>query len=223
MDQNIGKLMAALNSEGLTENTVVMFMSDNGGCSANFNKTPDARIGTRDSNSAYGKWYNVSNTPYRMSKSREHEGGIITPLIMHWPTGIKQPGQIVDEPIHVMDIMPACLELAAGTYPATYKSRMLDPLDGISFLPLLTGAKQDPERVFYWEHEGNRAVRKGDWKLVALNKKPWELYNLAKDPYEQNNLSGQNPQKAAELLGLYKKWAAMHGVKPWPLKKSFKK
>lgn len=223
MDQNIGRLMATLREEGIADNTVVLFMSDNGGCSSGFNKTPSVPIGSRDSNAAYGMWYNVSNTPYRMAKAQEHEGGVTTPMVMHWPNGISQPGSIIDEPLHVMDIMPTCLELAGGVYPDTLNSKTLDPLDGRSFLPLANGAKQNDSRVFYWEHQGNRAVRRGDWKLVALHRKPWELYDLSSDPYEQADLATERPGIVSDLSNLYERWAEEHGVKPWPLDRKFKR
>ncbi len=219
LDQNIGLLMKSLKEEGIMDNTIVMFLSDNGGCPANFNKTPGAEIGSRNSNAAYGIWYNVSNTPYRMGKRRQHEGGIITPLIVHWPNGIKNPGLVTKEPAHIMDIMPTCLEIAGIEYPSEYKAAELDPLDGNSFLTLLNGGIQDKNRVYYWEHEGNKAVRKGDWKLVALHKKGWELYNINNDPYELNDLKEENPKIADELLQLYRQWTKKHDVKNWPLKK----
>jgi arylsulfatase len=220
LDQNIGKLMAALKDEGLIDNTLVMFMSDNGGCSSQFNKTPEAVIGSRNCNAAYGIWYNISNTPYRMAKTQEHEGGVMTPLIMHWPAGIRQPGRMFSAPVHIMDVMPTCLDLAGAAYPDEYKSRPLDPLDGESLLPLLRAGEEDPDRLICWEHQGNRAVRKGDWKLVALRKTPWELYDLSKDPCEENDLIDTYPEKASELKDLYKDWADEHGVQPWPLKKT---
>jgi arylsulfatase A-like enzyme len=223
LDQNIGKLMRTLRDEGILESTAVMFMSDNGGCSAGFNRTPNAEIGTRNSNAAYGKWYNVSNTPYRMAKAQEHEGGIITPMIVHWPNGIERAGQIISEPLHIMDLLPACLDLAGAEYPATYQSRSLDSPDGISFLPLLKGAEQDRDRVFHWEHQGNRAVRRGHWKLVALHSRDWELYNLHEDPYEQKNLAGENSEKLSELAALYEGWAEEHGVQAWPLEKRYRR
>ena len=219
LDQNIGKVMRTLESEGIANNTIVLFLSDNGGCRNGFNKTPKAEIGSRDSNAAYGKWYNVSNTPYRQSKNQEHEGGIITPMIVHWPATIKKPGRLVHEPMHVMDVMPACLEVAGTSYPSEFGGNRLDPLDGVSFLPLMDGSRQDPNRVLYWEHEGNRAVRRGNWKLVALHKKPWELYDLSVDPFEVNDLVNRYPQRVAEFKRLYEDWAAEHRVQPWPLKK----
>lgn len=223
LDQNIGKLMQSLKEEGIDDNTVVMFLSDNGACQSDRNRTPDAEIGTRDSDAAYGIWYNVGNTPYRMRKSQQHEGGHITPLIMHWPNGIKKKGNYIREHAHLTDIMPTCLELAGAEYPVSYKNNTLDPLDGKTFLPLLKGKKQDDKRAFFWEHEGNTAVRVGDWKLVSLHKKTWELYNLATDPYELDNVIAQHPELALELQVKYETWAAEHGVQPWPLKKKKKK
>ena len=219
LDQNIGKLMATLQSEGVADNTLVLFMSDNGGCRNKFNKTPDAVIGSRDCNAAYGKWYNVSNTPYRQGKTQEHEGGIISPMVVRWPSGIKNAGQLVHEPMHVMDVMPSCLRLAGASYPKRFAGHELDPLDGEDFLPLINGEQQDPNRVLFWEHEGNRAVRRGSWKLVSLRKHPWELYDLSVDPFEENDLASKNPLQVSEFKKLYEEWAAQHGVRPWPLKK----
>ena len=222
MDQNIGRILQALEDTDSLDNTVLMFLSDNGGCSAGWNKTPEAEIGTRECNAAYGAWYNVSNTPYRQSKSRVHEGGIITPLIVHWPNGISEPGKMVKRPAHIMDIMPTCLELAGTTYPNTFESRSIDPIDGQSILPWVTSKKTEEhskKRLLFWEHEGNRSVRKGDWKLVALRKKKWELYDLSQDPFETNNLAAEHPAIVSELSEAFKKWAAEHGVRPWPLKK----
>ena len=217
MDQNIGRLMQSLEDEGIEDNTIVFFLSDNGAAQTDWNKTPDAKIGTRNSNAAYGIWYNVSNTPYRMHKSQEHEGGIITPLIVHWPAGIKSKGTKISEIAHITDLMPTCLELAGAKYPAKYKGKALDPLDGKSILPLLNGKLQDKNRLYFWEHMGNKAVRKGNWKLVALYHGDWELYNLENDPFETNNLINNQPEKAKALLGEYEKWAKKHGVQPWPL------
>ncbi len=220
LDQNIGRVLTCLEEEGLDENTLVVFLSDNGGCRASFNKTPKAKIGTADSNAAYGAWYNVSNTPYRKAKSQVHEGGIITPMIARWPKGIGNPNRYSTEVVHVMDLMPTCLKLAGAKYPNSYNGNELDPIDGINVDSLFTSdeSKLD-DRTLFWEHEGNRAVRRGDWKLVSLHKGDWELYNLQSDPCELNDLSKDNPQLAEELHRLYENWAEEHGVKPWPLSK----
>ncbi len=217
LDQNLGRLMVVLEEEGIAENTVVMFLSDNGGCLADWNKTPNAELGTAQSNAAYGKWYNVSNTPYRKGKARTYEGGIVTPMIVHWPAGIERTGVFVREPTHVMDILPSCLEIAGVAYPESYEDRELDPVDGVSFVPLMNGGEGDADRALFFEHEGHRAARHGDWKLVANRGGAWELYNLADDPFEVHDLAGAEPEKAAELKAMYGAWAKAHGVR-WPLK-----
>lgn len=219
MDQNIGLLIDTLREEGIAENTIVMFLSDNGACETDYNKTPDVEVGGRDSNVAYGIWNNVSNTPYRMYKAREHEGGIITPMVVSWPAGLRHPGKRISDTAHINDLMPTCLELAGVNYPDSYKGVALNPLDGESILPLLRGERRTEVPVYYWEHEGNRAVRKGDWKLVALHKGDWELYNLKSDPFELDNQTASHPDIVSDLRALYQTWADKHGVQPWPLER----
>ena len=218
MDQNIGRIMNSLRDEGILDNTIVFFLSDNGACQTAWNKTPEAELGTRNSNAAYGVWYNVSNTPYRMRKSQEHEGGIITPMIVHWPSGIKRKGMRINSNSHINDFMPTCLELAGVEYPEKFNGKILDPLDGQSFLHLFNGQIDDEDRLLFWEHEGNKAVREGFWKLVALHNGEWELYNLENDPFEMENLVTVQPEIAKQLILKYKQWADEHGVKQWPLK-----
>ncbi|MFN3193213.1 MAG: arylsulfatase [Aureliella sp.] len=219
LDQNVGKLMATLKEEKLHENTLVLFLSDNGGCSNSFNKTPMVEIGGANSNAAYGKWHNVSNTPYRKAKSQEHEGGIVTPMVASWPAGIVRSNRLIHAPIHVMDLMPTFLRLADVDYPDTFRGYPLDPLDGIDFWPLVAGEQNQQGRILYWEHEGNRAVRQGDWKLVSLRKRNWELYDLSTDPFEQRDLAESHPEKVVEFKRLYRAWTKEHGVQPWPLRK----
>lgn len=140
MDQNIGRIMNALDAEGIGKNIIVCFLSDNGACSANFNKTPESEIGTRNSNSTYGDWYNVSNTPYRKYKRTEHEGGIITPMIFSWPKCVKNKGSMMRTPARINDFMPTVLEITGVEYPSQNNEVKLDPLDGESFLNLLNGS-----------------------------------------------------------------------------------
>lgn len=220
LDQNVGRLLQTLQTEDLLDNTLIMFLSDNGGCANGFNKTPQAVIGTRDSNAAYGKWYNVSNTPYRQAKAQEHEGGILTPLVVQWPAGVRAAGGLVTQPVHIMDIMPTCLELAQVSCPNVWQGRPLDPVDGVSFAGLLRNERPEQwrERTLCWEHEGNRAIRRGRWKLVALRKKPWELYDLREDPAELHNLAAARADLVRTLSAAYAQWAADHGVRPWPLR-----
>jgi arylsulfatase A-like enzyme len=217
MDQNIGRIMESLKKEGIADNTVVFFLTDNGACPVGWNKTPGAEIGTSNYNGGYGLWYNVSNTPYRMHKRQEHEGGIITPLVVYWPAGIKKPGVVISEVAHINDFMPTCLELAGATYPQKNNNKTLDPLDGTSFLPQLNGGVANKNKYYFWEHEGNKAVRQGDWKLVALHGGDWELYNLKSDPFEQYNMIADKKELAEALKKKYEEWANEHGVSAWPL------
>ena len=220
MDQNIGKLVAALKAQGSFENTVIIFLSDNGAASIKLNDTPDAELGSRYSWAAYGKsWANVSNTPYRLYKSTEHEGGIITPLIFHWPAGIEQKGLITHEAAHINDIMPTLLELAGAKYPESYQGEKLLPIEGKSILPIANGQHANSPKTMFWEHQGNKAARLGHWKLVARHKKSWELYNLKDDPTELHDLSDQFPEQKEKLLTAYLTWAKQTGVEEWPIQK----
>ena len=217
MDQNIGRLVDMLRKLNTLENTIILFLSDNGATDVELNDTPEAKLGTRDSWAAYGKsWGNVSNTPYRQYKARTHEGGTITPLIMHWPKGITETNQLIHQPVHINDIMPTCLELAGATYPAQYQGRETLSLDGRSFLPALRGEKLSTQ-PFYWEHQGNQAVREGDMKLVRRHRQPWELYNLKDDPTELRNLSDTHVNVSQQLQRQYQHWMKKNEVQPWPM------
>ena len=213
MDQNIGRLITTLRDIDALENTLILFLSDNGACATDFNRTPSEPIGSRLSNATYGPWHNVSNTPYRLAKRQEHEGGIATPLIAYWPEGILDPGRIVDSITHIMDVFPTCLEIAQ------IGNRVAPESDGESFASVLKGQDREKERALFWEHEGNRAARLGDWKLVAVRGGPWELYNLAADPFETIDLAADRPEKRSQMERLYADWAEEHGVRPWPLPK----
>ena len=218
LDQNVGRLIRALEEEGQLENTVIFFLSDNGGCPNGRVDTPEEEIGSRSSFVAYGKsWANVSNTPYRKYKAMTHEGGLLTPLVAHWPAGIRAPGQISHEPAHIIDFMATCLDLAGLDYPTAYNGHEIHAKVGQSFVPLLQGGKAPADRMLFWEHEGNQAVRQGPWKLVRRKKKEWELYNLEADPTELNNLVASENTIVEELLLQYRIWADSNGVKDWPV------
>jgi arylsulfatase A-like enzyme len=223
MDQNIGRLISALKKEEQFDNTIILFLSDNGSTDKRLNSTPKAEIGTRNSWAAYGKsWGNVSNTPYRKFKAMTHEGGIITPLIVHWPDGIKSKGKISRSPVHVTDIVPTVLSLAKTGYPETYKGKKLVPLTGTDIMPLVHGKTQSPNKTMFFEHQGNQAARMGNWKLVRRHNQQWELYNLQEDPTELNNLINKQTEKAEDLKKHFNKWAVQCGVKPWPVRKTNK-
>ena len=234
MDQGIGRILGKLTESGLESNTLVMFLADNGGCaevlSANWNglfltdSTRDGRPvtignefkdtlpGDEDTYMSYGiGWANASNTPFRMYKHWVHEGGIATPLIVRWPRFFNGGGAFVDEPGHVIDLMSTAIEAAGAVYPT---DRI--PLAGKSLLPALEHESIERDALF-WEHEGNRAVRQGKWKLVAQHNQPWELYDLEADRSELNDLINVHPEVARALIDAYEQWAVTNKVRSWPL------
>jgi arylsulfatase A-like enzyme len=180
---------------------------------------PGVMPGPADTYIAYGRnWANVSNTPFREYKHWVHEGGISTPLICHWPAEIKARGAFCRDPGHLIDIMATCVDVSGTTYPADRQGQSVQPMEGISLRPTFEGNSLD-ERAIFWEHEGNRAVRKGHWKLVSKYPGGWELYDIATDRTEMHDLATKHPEKVQELTALYESWATRCGVQPWPLKK----
>ena len=180
---------------------------------------PTVMPGPGDTYIGYGQdWANVSNTPFREYKHWVHEGGISTPLICHWPAGIKAHGKLFHEPGHLIDIMATCVDLSGGQYPTQFQGNDIQPMEGTSLAPAFQGRSLGGRTIF-WEHEGNRAVRQGKWKLVAKHASDWELYDIDADRTEMHDLAAQNPQKVQELKALHEQWAARCGVQPWPLKK----
>ncbi|MHC4330573.1 MAG: arylsulfatase [Planctomycetota bacterium] len=175
--------------------------------------------GPADTYIAYGKpWANASNTPFRLYKHWVHEGGISTPLIAHWPVQIKSQGQLRHQPGHLIDIMATCVDVAGAEYPAEHKDNRITPMEGKSLAPAF-GNKPIEREAIYWEHEGNRAVRRGKWKIVSRHPGGWELYDIEADRTELNNLAQKHPEKLAELKAMYESWAKRCGVRPWPVKK----
>jgi arylsulfatase len=221
IDQNVGRLVAKLKALGQFENTLILFLSDNG-CSAEggpggFSRGVEgAPIGTGRSYASAGlEWANASNTPFRKFKVATHEGGISTPLIAHWPAGISGRGELRHQAGHVIDLMPTVVELAGATYPASRHNRVIQPAEGRSLAPALTGRPAPVARTLFWEHEGNKAVRLGDWKAVAKGRTAWELYDLSSDRAEGHNLATAQPAKTQELATLWQEWAARCGVWEW--------
>ncbi len=216
-----------------------MFLSDNGGCAENVHrewydvpgKTRDGRVvhvgndpkfmpGPEEVYQSYGPaWANASNTPFRRFKHWTEEGGISTPFIVRWPEGVKEGGRIERGQVgDVIDLMPTVLELAGATYPANREGHEILPVEGRSLVAALRGGSVERGPLF-WEHEGNRAVRAGDWKLVGGHGEKWQLYNLAEDRTELKDLAGEHADKVAELAGLYEGWAKRCGVVAWPVRK----
>jgi arylsulfatase len=172
--------------------------------------------GSDDVWQSYGvPWANVSDTPFLLYKHFTHEGGIASPLIAHWPAVIKQAGSVSRQFGHVTDIMPTFLEIAGAKHPETYQGHSILPLEGKSLLPVLEGRTRPDSSPTFWEHEGNRAVRLQQWKLVARRGEEWELYNTAADRTEQNNLASAHPNKVKEMSDLYDAWAKRCNVQPF--------
>ncbi len=235
MDRGVGTILDAVAARADRDNTIVLFLSDNGGCAEEIAQTGNAandyprrtrsgapvRVGNvptimpgpEDTYASYGlEWASLSNAPFRRFKSFVHEGGIATPCIVWWPNKI-QPA-ITHEQAHVIDLLPTLLDLAQASYPAEYQGHRIQPVEGRSLLPVLAGGTRPPA-VFGWEHEGNRALRRGDWKIVSRYPNAWELYNMKSDRLESHDLAKELPDKTAELTALYNTWADRTGVKPW--------
>ena len=226
MDQSIGRILNALDERGLREDTLIFFLADNGGCDEGglfgFERKKGGKLGTDSSFASYGLgWANASNTPFQFFKKDNHEGGIASPLIVHWPHGIAARGDWRQQSGHVIDIMATCLEVTGAKYPETFNKHTIVPLEGKSLAPTFTNRAIDREAL-YWEHVGNRAVRSGDWKLVAnkrFRKQDWELYNLKTDRTETVNLIDQREDKAQELEAMWQTWAERAHVLPAPGRK----
>ncbi|HEY2838563.1 MAG TPA: sulfatase-like hydrolase/transferase, partial [Pirellulales bacterium] len=223
MDQGIGRVLVEIERQGATENTLVLFLSDNGASAEALDSWPNpARghkpgsvIGTAESHRCLEVgWATAANTPFRMHKMWIHEGGISTPLIAAWPKGIAARGELTKQVGHVIDLTPTFLELAGVAYPQKFAGRELRPLDGQSLVPVLQGAAP-VERTLGWEHEGNRGLRAGDWKVVASYGGEWELYNLAKDRTETVDLAAQEPDRLRQLTDQWQAWGDKVGVAPW--------
>lgn len=226
MDQNIGRLMDHLETEGLMDNTVILFLDDNGACAefSELGNGPATQLETEQGYVlSYGRaWANASNTPFREYKHWLHEGGISSPLIIHWPEGIgkKLRGKILKQYAFLPDIMATCMDLAHASYPKEFRGNIIHPMAGKSLVPLMKGSDGPVHtEPIFWEHEGNKAVRIGKYKLVMTYENEesnhWELYNMEKDRSEMHDLAAQMPDKVTQMNGLYEKWASTHEVMPW--------
>lgn len=172
--------------------------------------------GPADTLIGYGKgWATVSNTPFREYKHYTHEGGIATPFIVHWPAGISRKGELESAPSHLIDLMATAVDLAGASYPETFhEGKAIKPMEGKSLVPAFAGQEIEREAL-YWEHEGNRAIRVGDLKLVAKGARgPWELFDLSKDRSEQNNLAAAQPEVAKKLAEMWQAYAERANVLP---------
>jgi arylsulfatase len=244
MDQGIGRIVASLAARNQLEDTLIVFHSDNGACAEPLPLVGDAdtfkksrpylqrlrprhgrelRVGNEpsivpgddDTFASYGRaWANLSSTPFRFYKRWTHEGGVATPLIVHWPGGGLADGSIVRDPLQLTDVMPTLLEAAGVAYPARDKQCDVAPCEGRSFLPALRGVPL-PEACLYWEHTGNAAIRCGRWKLVSEYPSGWELYDMESDRSETRNLAATHPERVRWLAEDWQQWARRTGVIPW--------
>ncbi|RMG60683.1 MAG: arylsulfatase, partial [Bacteroidetes bacterium] len=225
MDQGIGRVVASLEEKGMLDETLIVFLSDNGGSPEvmpprNSPYPTDGLPGSERSFPSYdGPWANASNTPYQYYKSWLQEGGMATPFIAHYPARIA-PGQINQGTVaHIMDLMATAADLAGASYPTTYAGRAITPSPGRSLVPVLEGKEAAGHERLFWNLMGSRAVREGDWKLVANDRaaaeeprRVWRLFNMAEDPAELEDLAADYPEKVAELEAQYEAWAREVGA-----------
>lgn len=258
MDQGIGRVIDTLKKNGQFDNTLILFLQDNGGCAEGMGRAgpfkpradkpslpplasdylqPDmipkqtrdgfpmrqgqgVMPGGADTYIGYGKaWANVSNTPFREYKHWEHEGGISSPLIAHWPKGIASDhhGRLDAQPAHLIDLMATCVDLAGASYPTVFKGKAIQPMEGVSLAPAFGGKPLSRTQPIFWEHEGNRAIRDGEWKLVSMHPKAWELYHMPTDRTEMHDLASAQPDRVKAMASQWDAWAKRVGIKPWPL------
>jgi arylsulfatase len=260
LDQGIGRLVGELKRTGQLDNTLILFLQDNGGCAEGMGRGKKGEVetvragepslpplaagflqpdmvpkqtrdgfpvrqgygvlpGAADTYHAYGEaWASVSNTPFREYKHWVHEGGISTPLIAHWPQGIPaaRHNAIQSQPAHLIDLMATCVDLAGAPYPSHFAGHEIRPLEGVSLVPAFLGQSLARAQPIFFEHEGNRAVRDGQWKLVAKGPAgPWELYDMVADRTETHDLAAQQPERVARMVAQWQAWADRAGVLPW--------
>ncbi|MEW6302952.1 MAG: arylsulfatase [Verrucomicrobiota bacterium] len=215
MDQGIGRILKALKESGVEQNTLVMFLSDNGGCAEQLgHDKPGITPGLKENYTTVGpSWAWAQNTPFRRFKAWVHEGGISTPLIAHWPGRIK-PNSLNSQVGHIIDFMPTFLELAGGKYPEKHNGAEILPVEGLSLVPVLEGRPRAGHAQLFWEWSGNRAMREGDWKLVWDDKaeKRWHLYELKGDRTETRNLAADHPDRVKRMSEAWLAWAERTGT-----------
>ena len=261
MDQGIGRIVDQLKQAGAFENTIVIYLQDNGGCAEGYGRAdnsdkrdrfdfqpfgpddlqtkiwppmqtrdgrwvrtgPNTMPGSEDTFVAYGTgWANTSNTPFRGYKHDGYEGGISTPLIVHWPAGIarEQRGEIVNDPAHLIDLMPTFIDVAGADYPKVNDGQAIQPMEGVSLIPTMSGSPLDRQAPIGFEHHGNLALRDGRWKIVSAYRRDqptkWELYDMERDRTELNDLADKEPKRLAKMVAQWQTWANRVGVQPWP-------
>ena len=211
LDQSIGRLVQRLKDHDVYENTLILFCSDNGACP--FERTKGRYLKPWDPESYWtydASWAHVGNTPFRLYKQNQHEGGISSPMIVHWPRGLKldqgegfrklnDGSAVTDQPGHLIDVMATLLEVGGGQYPSRVGNRIIDPLMGRSLVPIMNGRLREPHPILYFHFGTDRALRQGDWKLVSAKRGRWELYNLKSDRTECQDLSEIHPDRVEKM------------------------
>jgi arylsulfatase len=231
MDHNIGRVVDDLRKNGELDDTLILFLSDNGACAEwdpfgfdgssgpkNILHTGDqlARMGGPGTYHSYGSgWANACCTPFRMYKHYCHEGGIRTPLIAHWPHGITAKNEFRDQVGHIIDVLATFVDVGRANYPAQSGSTPVTPMEGQSLVPEFAGRTLKREYLA-WEHEGNKAIRSGKWKLVSKANAAWELYDLDADLVELNDLAAAQPDRVKALAAKWDEWARRCNVLPYP-------
>ncbi|SNY95067.1 arylsulfatase [Flagellimonas pacifica] len=212
MDQNIGRVMQKLKELEKLDNTLIIFMSDNGSSSEVVKIGGNGEIGTVGHWESLGKnWANVSNTPFKFYKNYSYQGGIGTPLIVSWPKGIEQTNTINSSVGHFIDVLPTLMDVAGASYPKEYNGKHVVPFEGVSFSPTFSGMTIKRDKPLYWKWSDGKALRKEDWKIVSEGTDaPWELYNLVNDPNETKNLAHENQKVVKQLDSLYRIWQSTH-------------
>jgi arylsulfatase len=228
LDQSVGRVMDALRSTGADKNTLIFILSDNGaadtsvgqldkpgqptwrsdGTPTNVGNKPSIQPGPAENFVTAGPaWSCLANTPFRLHKNSNHEGGIASPLVVWWQGAIANPGGITPEPAHITDLMATVLDVARVEYPATFNERTVTPAAGLSLLPVLKGGALTRDSLC-WSTSGSRAVRVGKWKLVSLPNKPWELYDLSTDRTEIHDLAKGQPDRVKAMSEFFTAWRA---------------
>ena len=220
VDRSIGRLVYGLKQRGLYENTLILLLADNGG---NGESGPRGRLEGKQPGGPQSvvylgqSWATLNNTPFRRYKHFTHEGGISSPLVVHWPAGIanERAGELEHQPGHLIDVMPTVVEIAGAKYPAEFKGNKIQPMEGVSLTAAFAGEPLNRPQPIFFEHEGNRAVRSGKWKLVMKYLGPWELYDIEADRTEQKDLIESEPEIAQDLIGKWEAWANRSDVDAW--------
>ncbi len=220
IDTSVGRLVKGLEARGILDNTMILFLSDNG---ANAESGPEGRLngdppGGPNSNLYLGmNWASLGSTPFRRFKHFTFEGGIATPLVVHWPRGIPatRRNTIEHQPGHLIDVMPTVIDVTGAKYPREFKGQLIQPMEGVSLRPALAGRPLTRTQPIFWEHEGNRAVRSGNLKLVSTYPGGWELYDMSADRAEANDLAARHPDIVRTLAAEWDAWAKRANVDPW--------